>query len=57
MTDMDTPIFAPPESYTHARMLAEIHRAIMDVRNRLEVLELAVVKQARRQKEMEDDGR
>ena len=55
MADLETPIFCPPESYTHAhdRMLAEIYHALMDVRNRLEVLEMAAVQQSRLSRRVE----
>jgi hypothetical protein len=55
-TSIDTPIFKP-EHYTHAteRMLAEIHKNLLDVRNRLEVLELAAWRKS--QDKWSDDGR
>jgi len=49
MANIDKPIFAP-DQYTdaHDRMLAELHKEIMDVRRDIEEILLAFVEQARR---------
>jgi len=48
-----------PENYHHVhdKMLSEIYAVLLEMRNRIERLEMAMVEQARRQKQLENDGR
>ncbi len=58
MADIDTPIFRP-EQYTHTtdRMTAELYEVVLDLRQEVHELRLAVVEMNRRQQMMEGDGK
>jgi hypothetical protein len=58
-TSIDTPIFKP-EQYTDCtdRMIAEMHKTVLELRQEVHELRLAVVEQSRiQQRLLEDDGR
>jgi hypothetical protein len=55
---VDEPIFKPEDfSQPNEVMLAEVHKAMTELRQEVHELRLAVVEQNRRQRQMEGDGK
>lgn len=58
-TDIDRPIFEPPDTYTHTqeRMLSQLNEVLTAIQNDVEVMKLAMVQIAKRLEREADDGR